>query len=137
MNRVMVLTVRQKYAGMILEGRKQADLRRRRPRAPWPMAVLIYQAGTGVVGTAEWCGLGTVRSDNFILWDVGLTPEEAGRYLDGRERGYLLFLYNARRFQRPVPLGEIRDALGDAGWFPPQSWRYLTTDQAGAIAEAV
>jgi len=128
MKSTLLLSIRPRFADDILAGVKRVELRRRLPRVAADDAVVIYATAP----TAAVVGFFTVEGVQRVplgpLWhrvrDVaGVTHAEYLDYFAGLADGVGIFVGNAVRFSRPLPLRELR-ALWP-GFHPPQGFHYL------------
>ena len=133
---VLLLSIRPEYAGKIFDGTKTVELRRTRPRLKAEDWVLVY------VSTPVQALIGMFQVDRVVtgvpteLWSMvhnraGITREQYDLYYAGAEVAYGIFLKRPRRLPNPIYLGYLRQLL--TGFQPPQSYRYLTSDQASLI----
>jgi predicted transcriptional regulator len=127
-DRVILLSLKPRYAEAILSGAKTVELRRTRPRMSVPTSALIYAS------TPARCLVGTCRVDSVVtlpvdeLWAAhgefaGVSGSEFYSYFAGLDTGTGLLLSAAERVERPVALEDLRLSVG--GFAPPQSFRYL------------
>jgi predicted transcriptional regulator len=123
-----MLSIRPRFADAILASVKRVELRRRLPRVAVNDAVVIY----ATVPIAAVVGVFTVESVQRLplgpLWHqvrdiAGVTRAEYLDYFHGLAHGVGIFIADAERFSRPLPLAELR-ALW-SGFHPPQGFRYL------------
>lgn len=124
--RTIVLSIKPKYADLILAGTKTVEFRR-----AWAAekvdTIAIYASAPiqRIVGVAQVSDV--VSAKPTLLWDYcktrggGLSRSELFTYLCGKTRGIAIFLRDVRKFdQGIVPSRVIEDFL------PPQSFRYMT-----------
>jgi predicted transcriptional regulator len=142
-HKFMLLSVRKKWAELILDGKKTIDVRRRRPSAPLPIQALIYVPKVGVAGEVTivyrmnyvdkalplWAGKRQVpKTRAELARKVGMKVRELRAY-QGDGKLTILVLENPIRYDQPVSLKSIL-------WIdcqPHQSWRYLDYRQTTAI----
>lgn len=131
MNRVLLLSVRPRFAQGLLAGTKTAEIRRRFPDVPERMTVVIYSTSPekAVLGTMRARRL--VRSNAQDIWRdysdvIGVERAELTEYLDGASECSVLELDTPTRWGRPVGLAELRHLLHVE---PAQSFRYLNGKQ--------
>ena len=130
--RIVLLSVRPKYARAILEGNKTVELRRVHMLAPAGSLLLLYSSSPtkALVGTAI---LDRIQgSTPRGLWHevrnhAGVTRGEYDEYFRGAPRAFALHLRNIEALSTPAPLAAMR---ADAGIEPAQSFRYVTAAQA-------
>lgn len=137
-DRMMILSLRPRFADAILSGRKTVELRRTEPKIRVPTLALIY-ASTPVRALLGTCVVTGVESYGLAaLWEAhgpgsGIERGEFLDYFEGVEAGTALSLANPRRFTRRVPLVELRSR--PAGFRPPQSFSYVDTDTGNRLLQ--
>lgn len=131
MTRVLLLSVRPRFAHGLLSGTKTAEIRRRFPDIPVGMTVIIYSTSPekAILGTMRAKQL--VRSNADDIWRdyadvIAIGRSELTEYLDGASECSVLELDRPNVWSRPVQLAELRSVLDLE---PPQSFRYLTSRQ--------
>jgi len=135
-DRMMVLSLRPRFADAILSGVKTVELRRTEPKIRVPTLALIY-ASTPVRALLGTCVVTSVESDHLgALWQVhggssGLDHGEFLDYFDGVQAGTALSLTSPRRFSRPIPLVELRSRPN--GFRPPQSFSYVDAETGNQL----
>ena len=137
-DRMMILSLRPRFADAILSGVKTVELRRTEPKIRVPTLALIY-ASTPVRALLGTCVVTSVESDHLAaLWQVhgagsGLDHEEFLNYFEGVQAGSALSLASPRRFSRPIPLVELRSR--PKGFRPPQSFSYVDTETGNRLLQ--
>ena len=136
--RVMILSLRPRFADAILSGVKTVELRRTEPKIRVPTLALIY-ASTPVRALLGTCVVTSVESGHLAaLWQVhgagsGLDHGEFLDYFEGVDAGAALRLASPRRFSRPIPLVELRSM--PKGFRPPQSFSYVDAESGSLLLE--
>lgn len=135
MSRILLLSVRPRFAHGLLSGTKTAEIRRRFPEVPAGMTVLIYSSSPekAILGTMR--ARRVVRSNADDIWRdyakvIGIERTELLDYLEGASKCSVLELDSPDLWSRPVQLTELRGALNIE---PPQSFRYLTGRQLARL----
>ena len=130
----MPLSVKQPFSGLILDGKKQWELRKNVPRIPRGEHVTLWLYESGKDGTRAIIGkcrmVSYVRmlympfgqALELLIRDACVTEEHIRAYLPC----YAWGVQDPVRIS-PVPLSAIGLTL------PPQSWQYLTDEQAGIL----
>ena len=127
-DRMLVLSLKPRFAEAILAGDKTVELRRTLPRIVVPTLALLY-ATTPVRALLGTCVVTGVRSAELaVLWrEYGsrsdLRYHEFQQYFKGVEVGAALTLTEARPLGRKIPLQDMRVKL--RSFRPPQSVAYL------------
>ena len=130
-DRMMILSLKPRFADAILGGVKTVELRRTEPRIRVPTLALIY-ATTPVRALLGTCIVTSVESGRLAaLWQAhggssGLDHREFLNYFEGVHAGSALSLASPRRLSRPIPLAELRSR--PKGFRPPQSFAYVDTE---------
>ena len=134
--RALLLSLRPRYARLLLDGTKTVELRRVRPAAQDGMLVLLYASSPTrtLVGTARVVEVEAASLE--AVWrhhgpDAAITREEFDAYFVGVETAVAITLASIQPLQRPRPLKDLRDRV--AGFRPPQSFRYLDRGQVAAL----
>ena len=137
-DRMVVLSLRPRFAEAILKGVKTVELRRTEPKIETPTLALLYAASPArsLVGT---CIITSVWSaDHGDLWrkhgrKVGLPYHEFQQYFKGVDKGTALTLTKPQAFSRQVHLQDLRAKRG--GFRPPQSFAYVDTKTGGQFIQ--
>lgn len=129
---VILLSVRPVYAAALLAGTKTAEVRRRFPEQPRGTEIFIYSSSPdrSVAGTVRLDAID--RPSAADVWEeyreqIMIEELLLNDYLGEVDAAAILQVTEPTRWQRPVPLLELRQHLGVE---PPQSFRYLNEDQA-------
>ncbi|ACU74355.1 conserved hypothetical protein [Catenulispora acidiphila DSM 44928] len=136
-DRVLLLSLRPRFAEAILEGSKTVELRRRPIAAGAGTRVVLYSSAPtmAIVGTARLRTVDVAAPET--AWKrhrarLGLTKEEFDGYLDGADQAYLLHLTAICELDEPLHLYHLRES----GVFqPPQSFRYVAADDPLPLRE--
>lgn len=130
-DRALLISIQPRFAEAILDGSKTLELRRTAPTLVPSALALIYASSPtkALVGSATV--LTTLQSTPSDLWSdhreaTGVTSDEYQKYFAGRSQAFGLRLAAVERARCPVGLADLRSH----GLEPPQSWRYLTSQQA-------
>ena len=129
-DRMVVLSLKPRFAEAILTGVKTVELRRTEPRIVVPTRALLY-ATSPVRALLGTCIITSVQPSNLkVLWRVhgsesGLLHHEFLDYFEGVDVGTALTLTQPRAFSRPIALQDLR--ARPRGFRPPQSFAYVDT----------
>jgi predicted transcriptional regulator len=133
----LFVSLKPRFAEMILNGEKTVELRRIAPTVTPGAQVVFYASSPSM----QVVGSGRVRAlesaSPTALWDrhrhgCGLTRSEFRSYLAGARRAVAISLDEVRRLPETIPLADLTRILG-TGFRPPQSWRYLDADLAAEL----
>lgn len=134
--RIVLLSLRPRFATAILEGKKTVELRRVHMLAPAGSLLLLYSSSPmrAIVGTATLDRL--QESTPRQLWEevmsrAAISRGEYDEYYRGARRAFALHLRDVRALPTPSPLAVMRSS---AGVSPAQSFRYVTADEASLLA---
>ncbi len=134
--RALLLSLRPRFAGALLDGTKTAELRRRRIAARPGALVILYASAP----TMAIVGIGRLERtrvcDPEEAWrehshQLGLLRPEFEAYLAGAKSACVLELHLVRRLSRPIPLASLRSSHG---FDPPQSYRFVSASDSEALA---
>ncbi len=129
-DRMIVLSLKPRFAEAILAGVKTVELRRTEPKIVVPTRALLYAASPvrALLGT---CIITSVQPlDLVTLWQQhgsgsGLLYHEFQQYYEGVDVGTALTLVQPSAFSRRIPLQDLR--AKPKGFRPPQSFAYVDT----------
>jgi len=138
--RALFISVRPRFAELLLSGTKTVELRRVQPAISRGAHVLLYASsptcallGTGLVDNVQVAA----HDDIWHLHGArtGISRVEYDSYFQGTAAAVAITLARVRRLPRPVPLHELRNGRD---WFrPPQSFRYLDARQTASFGVTV
>ena len=130
-NRMIILSIKPRFADAILVGTKTVELRRTKPKIVVPTRALIY-ASMPVGALLGTCVVETVITEDIVsLWRVfgsrtGLLHGEFLRYFEGVRVGTALTLSHPERFPQQIALADLRSER--RGFRPPQSFAYVDAE---------
>lgn len=121
----ILLSVKPKFANLIIDGSKQVELRRTVP-AQTVGTIAIYSSSPvqAIVALADVKE--TIEASPTKLWAIakdnggGLTRAELMDYFHSKKTGFAIMLQNVRVYEKPVLPTKIFKAFS-----APQSFRYL------------
>ncbi len=129
-DRMIVLSLKPRFAEAILAGVKTVELRRTVPKIVIPTRALLY-ASSPVRALLGTCVITSVRSaDLAALWHAygsrsELSFQEFQQYFEGVAKGTALTLSDPQTLSRPIPLQDLR--AKPRNFRPPQSFAYVDT----------
>ncbi|WP_419926406.1 ASCH domain-containing protein [Candidatus Poriferisocius sp.] len=135
-DRMVVLSLKPRFAEAILAGDKTVEFRRTAPKIDVPTRALLY-ATTPVRALLGTCIVADVQSgDLAVLWRehrsrCALTYHEFQRYFEGVEVGTALTLAQPQSLSSKVPLQDLR--AKPTGFRPPQSFAYVDTNTGNRL----
>jgi predicted transcriptional regulator len=135
----LFISLRPRYAELLLEGRKTVELRRVQPDVLRGTLALLYASSPvrALVGLAIIDQVHVAKSPE--IWRAygtrtGLTRDEYEEYFDGAAAAVAILLQDVQRLHTPVTLSDLRKGRD---WFrPPQSFRYLDAEQTASLVSA-
>jgi predicted transcriptional regulator len=121
----ILLSVKPKFANLIIDGSKQVELRRTVP-AQTVGTIAIYSSSPvqAIVALADVKE--TIEASPTKLWAIakdnggGLTRAELMDYFHSKKTGFAIMLQNVRVYEKPVLPTKIFKSFS-----APQSFRYL------------
>ena len=125
--KAVLLSLKPEWWEKILAGEKKMEIRKTAPKdrtgepGPWPMLVLVYVSGTGVVMGKFYC-YGYVRTNLLAgLQRLSCVPlADLVSYAGGPGGSvYAWIVKNPEKFDTPKPLAEFGMTR------PPMSWQYI------------
>ena len=128
----LLISLKPRYADLVFEGLKKAELRRNLASQLENREVYIYVSspvcalrGGFRVGRI-WCG--SPEKIWSIVSDLAsVEKQEFDAYYAGKAIAYALEITSVWEYEEPVGLSELRN------WFPnfvvPQSWRYIRPEE--------
>jgi predicted transcriptional regulator len=132
----LLLSIRPEHANKIFSGSKKVELRRVKPKLSKADTVLVYVSSPvkALVGGFEvdeviegspdeiWCQVEKV---------AGISKDEFQKYFAGTNKAFAIMINKTWNLGAPLSLLELK-----AKWLnfhPPQSYRYITFEQAAAL----
>jgi predicted transcriptional regulator len=129
MARVLVMSIKPRYAERIFAGSKAVELRRTRPHVAVGDLVLVYASSPVKALIGAFTIGGVVSDDVSGLWErysstLGVSQEEYDDYFAGAEVAHGLLVADRVNFTA-VPLDTLRRR---ASFRPPQSYMFWDSD---------
>jgi predicted transcriptional regulator len=128
----LLISVKPEYADSIVQGEKSIELRRRRPRAQFPIRAFVYATAPlkAILGTCVIYG--SFSGELEHVWKKAQNRARVSRtafddYFEGADSGEALLIKDEVRFENPICLEDIRRLVDES--VPPRSFRYLTEKQ--------
>lgn len=137
-DRMVVLSLKPRFAEAILAGVKTVELRRTTPKINVPTRALLY-ATTPVRALLGTCVVTSVQTAELaVLWREhgsrsALAYSEFQRYFEGVAVGTALTLAQPQSFSSGVPLQDLR--AKPKGFRPPQSFAYVDADTGNRLVQ--
>lgn len=131
----ILLSVKPKFANLIVEGSKLVELRRTIP-AQVVGTIAIYSSSPvqAIVALADVKE--TIEASPSKLWAIakdnggGLTKSELIAYFESKKTGFALMLENVRVYGKPVNPAKVFKLFS-----APQSFRYLTSKEMKKLVQ--
>ncbi len=136
--RMVILSLKPRFAEAILTGSKMVELRRTTPRIKVPTRALLY-ATTPVRALLGTCVVTDVLVDDVAtLWrnygsQSALVSSEFQRYFEGLAVGTALLLKQPQPFTKGMPLQDLRSQ--PSGFRPPQSFAYIAAGAGNRLLQ--
>jgi predicted transcriptional regulator len=135
--RAVLLSIKPRYADLILAGSKRVELRR-----SWPsndIGVLVLYSSAPVQKLVGVAYVDSVKeSDIEVLWQLavkyggGVTREELIEYFEGKKLAYGIMIKDTRTAQKAMDPKELF-----SGFAPPQSFQYLTPEDYHRVMRSI
>lgn len=132
----LLLSLKPRFASLILDGTKTVELRRIAPKINPGHNALLYASSPvrKLVGTCRVVDV--VVDSKAEIWNrfgrqCALTEEEYEEYFDGAKHAVAIIIDTPQRLQESPSLAAMRNRL--SGFSPPQSFRYLSTNMLRAL----
>jgi len=140
MSQILLISVRPRFAAKILSGEKTVELRRVRPRIGAGDCVLIYVSSPVKALAARFVVAEVIQASPSRLWretqsEAAVTSREFKAYFAGVSTAYAISLKQGQLLRSPVSLDAIRHAWPE--FRPPQSYRYLTNQDASRLSPSL
>lgn len=134
----LIISIHPKYSEKILAGKKTVELRRRFPLSTAKgTTIYIYSTSPvrAIVGSAEIAE--TIKLPIKAIWKkyskcAFIKKEDFESYFNGLSEGFALELKNAKTFDKPVELAELRERFN---FTPPQSFIYARQEIRRALMD--
>jgi len=129
----LLISVHPKYVKKIFAGEKTVELRKVRPKISNGDVVLVYASSPTMALVGGFEVDKVIEANPADLWSkvrksAGLTKDEFSDYYNGSSHAYGIFIKEPWCFETPLALKILRKRL--AGFHPPQSYRYISTQEA-------
>ncbi len=131
--RAAVFSVKPDFAQALISGAKRFEFRRVRPTLDWGDTVFVYATSPrkAIVGTFM-CGR-IVEGRPLGLWKKlgrhsGTSRQHFLEYFADTSIAFAIEVTNPSAWSEPLPLARIRRRI--PGFHPPQSYRYLVSDDS-------
>lgn len=128
----LLLSVQPRFAEKIFGGHKTAELRRLRPRLASEGRRVLFYTSSPVMALSGGATIERiVEGSRDELWRrigalSGLSQPQFSSYFHGARRHVALVLCDVWRCENPTHLRVLRNRLPH--FFPPQSYRYLSSE---------
>ena len=134
--RMIVLSLKPRFADGVLTGAKTVELRRAEPKIVVPTRGLIYSTSPvrALVGTCIVTRVETDRLADLLQRfgpRTGINRREFLDYFKGVEKGTALMLSDPDVLLRPIPLTRLRET--SQGFTPPQSFAYVNAETGNEL----
>lgn len=136
MSKILLLSIRPRYAEKIFSGEKTVELRRTKPRVEAGDLVLVYTSSPRCALTGAFVVANVVTGSPEIIWrkcgsKAQIDSAAFNAYYEGARSAFAIGIERAWTFNCPVTLRELRRRM--KGFHPPQSYRYLPGSTASSL----
>jgi len=127
--KVILLSIRPKYAEKIFNGTKRVELRRVMPNLKEGDTIFVYVSSPVKELRGHFEVEKVVKKPIDKLWlqvkqDIGITEEEFYEYYTGVEYGFGIYLRAPASIRSPISLDRLRKLWKN--FHPPQNYRYIS-----------
>jgi predicted transcriptional regulator len=129
-SKAVLLSIRPKYADLILSGDKTVELRRIRPKYLQPGSLVLMYASSPISSMVGAFSVDSIFEKPLDeLWEEvkeksGISYDEFKLYFEGINKGVGIFIKDCWALSEPISLGLIKQKV--KSFAPPQSFRYAT-----------
>jgi predicted transcriptional regulator len=128
-NKILLLSVRPKYAVKLFNETKKVELRRLKPNVSTGDFVLVYVSSPVKAVSGIFYVERIIQDTPSKLWDkvetqAGISKVEFQEYYQNCNLGYGIFLKKSEYFEPPISLELIKKEWKK--FHPPQSYKYLS-----------
>jgi len=139
MKSILVLSIRDRHANSILDGKKTVELRRIRPNIGQGDIVLIYIPRPIMAVVGGFAVKNVVSAKPEALWRQvgrrsGLTKRQFSQYYSGTSVGFGIQIAKVWRLGASLSLPKLRQWWPD--FIPPQGFRYLRSSEIRRAASS-
>ncbi|MCD6515477.1 MAG: ASCH domain-containing protein [Candidatus Odinarchaeota archaeon] len=124
-----LMSIKPKYAKLILKGEKKYELRKKVPYMPPKTRIVMYVSGRTKAIVGEFRVGRVLYLPKNELWklikdDGGITKEEFLTYFQGYKYGYAIEIKDPKEYKNKILLKDIRELIG--GFQPPINFMRIT-----------
>jgi predicted transcriptional regulator len=139
-SKVVLLSIRPKYAEKLFNGTKRVELRRVKPKLKEGDMVFVYVSSPVKELKGQFEVEKVVEKPIDELWiqvrqDAGISRAEFYEYYSGADRGCGIYLRALRSIRNPISLGSLRELWEH--FHPPRSYRYLSKPELDVVTSAI
>jgi len=136
MPRVVFMSVHPRFVELIFSGKKKFELRRRGAGLNAGDIVYVYATSPEMALRGRFVVNDVIHEKLPTLWSrvrntAGISKKQFDEYFQGKERGFAISVRDEMLLS-PVPLATLRKTW--PGFHPPQSYRYLASQEASSLA---
>jgi predicted transcriptional regulator len=137
---VLLLSIHEKYATQIFEGRKTVELRRLKPRLSAGDLVVVYvtsprQEILGVLEVSKVISYPPGQLWEMVQEKAGVTASEFNNYFENAPLGFAIFVRKYDSFLEPLKLNILRETWSD--FRPPQGYKYLDEQEINVLGSII
>jgi predicted transcriptional regulator len=130
-SKAILLSIKPQYVSKIASGEKTYELRRQKPKIEPSSLAMVYASSPSKCLVGAFIVGKVLHGKPDYLWRKvgkfsGVTRDEFFRYYDGCKKGCAIGIERFWELDNQVELAQMRER---ANIEPPQSYRYLCSDQ--------
>jgi len=122
---ILLFSIKPEFSELILSGKKSVELRKQAPKKKSRYAI-IYESSPskGITGlfVIKDIQVKPIREISQLLSKACVSSQVFGEYYEGYNKGVVIVIEEAFRFERKVSLYELRELMD---FVPPQDFCYF------------
>ncbi|HVN48127.1 MAG TPA: ASCH domain-containing protein [Bacteroidota bacterium] len=137
--KIVLLSIKPKYAEKIFLGQKKIELRRICPKVKEGDYIIIYVSSPvkSLVGKIQVKKI--ISESPQKLWkrvssEAGITKQIFDQYYEGASLGYGIYVSRPEKLPNPIHLNVLRKKV--KGFRPPQNYYYVSSELLTAMSTA-
>ena len=130
--KMILMSIKPEYMHEILEGDKQIELRRTKPRVSEGDLVVFYVSSPQKMIRGAASVKRVIEGTPSQIWEtysdsIGIAKQNYDEYFSGAKKAFGIMLDTIWAYANPIGLQEMRGIL--VNFSPPRSYRYLSSEE--------
>ena len=135
--KILLLSIKPKYAKKILAGNKTVELRKNKPKIDRGDIVLIYESSPTMAMVGYGIAECIIEGAPNKLWELvgdnaGIIKAEFNEYYAGCTYGCAISFTKVKRLKKTIDLESIKEKWRN--FHPPQIYQYVTYESLKCLA---